>query len=556
MKKISRRDFLKFGSAGVAGLAATAKFPMLGRMALAAVNQNVFNIAVISDTQNYSDGRYQPASSSNAWQNGIYNLPYFIEQMNYLKTNSSALNLAFVSHVGDVVQNGDGSTLFMPGNKYTGATSQNIEWLNAQQAIDILDAIGVPYGLVPGNHDYDNMDYSAAANKYPPLVSTAAYWKNTFGSGSKYFSGKSWYVGASDNVGYISSGAGGNGTGMWPAAGTLCNYGLSSAQVFTAGGVQYLHIALEMEAGGPACLWAQGVINAHPGYPTILTTHSYLSPFSAGSTSLPATANPPVSGSTKNSYNGASYCTNSPSGWNGAKGIWDNLIAPNNQIFMVLCGHSWGGTTNITGNGKTINGVSTAEGIRIDRNMSGNPVYQILSDYQGNTTLGSMGGDGWYRFMQFDTNAGNIHFYTYNTFNGALAGQSSNGVNTFSDFDQPTGYSDFSLTLPAQVTNPSLANINIVSSGFTYNRASKLYSATLTLTNTGSASVKSQVGVSLENLVSGATLYNKVGTDAYGCPYTTVSNNGLAPGASLAIPVQFSASTSTTITYTPVMIQL
>ena len=182
---------------------------LLGRRALAETGPQVFTIAVISDSQNYCDGRYQPASSSRAWQNGNYNLPYFLAQMNYLKDKASELNLAFATHVGDVVQNGDGSTLFMPGNPYNGATVQHIEWVYAQEAIDILAEIGVPFGLSPGNHDYDNQTYRDAGNKYPPLVSTVPYWKDIFGSGSKYFAGKPWYIGASDEVGYISTGEGG-----------------------------------------------------------------------------------------------------------------------------------------------------------------------------------------------------------------------------------------------------------------------------------------------------------------------------------------------------------
>jgi hypothetical protein len=62
--------------------------------------------------------------------------------------------------------------------------------------------------LVPGNHDYDNMYHtSGTISYYPPLVATPDWWKNYFGSNSKYFRGKSWYVGASDDVGYISAGS-------------------------------------------------------------------------------------------------------------------------------------------------------------------------------------------------------------------------------------------------------------------------------------------------------------------------------------------------------------
>ena len=108
---------------------------------------------------------------------------------------------------------------------------------------------------------------------------------------------------------------------------------------------------------------------------------------------------------------------------------------------MVLCGHSWTSTEN---------GVSKGENIRIDKNNAGHNVYQVLSDYQGNTTLGSGGGDGWYRFMQFDMDTNHIHFTTYDTYVNQYAGQSidSSGL---SNFEQPKGFSDFSLPMPVQV---------------------------------------------------------------------------------------------------------
>ena len=90
-------------------------------------------------------------------------------------------------------------------------------------------------------------------------------------------------------------------------------------------------------------------------------------------------------------------------------------------------------------------GVSAAENIRIDLNSAGNPVYQVVSDYQGNTTLGSAGGDGWYRFMQFDLTTGMIHFTTYNAYNGENAGVS--GADDYS-FSQTPLFSDFSLAIP------------------------------------------------------------------------------------------------------------
>ena len=62
--------------------------------------------------------------------------------------------------------------------------------------------------------------------------------------------------------------------------------------------------------------------------------------------------------------------------------------------------------------------------------------------------------------MQFDMVNNNIHFYTLNawqtmnTGQKVLAGQQSAAYSDgMSDFDQPQGFSDFSLAMPIQVLN-------------------------------------------------------------------------------------------------------
>jgi len=418
MELINRRDFLKYSGAGLAGLTIAAQFPFFGvRKAFAKVGVNSFTIAVISDTQYYADYTHQNTNPPN--------LTYYTSQTRYLANSKDDMRLAFVTHVGDVVQHGDG-TNGKPGDKTWGTGA---EWDNAVMAMDILAATGVPFGMCPGNHDYDNYSYSSGRK---PLVSTVM-WKKYFGSGSKYFNGKPWYGGASDSLPF--------------------DPGLSSNQTFCAGGKKFLHISLEMEAGDAALAWAQRAVNTHPGYATIVTTHSFLSPPADSDSNLPYVV--PAR------RNAASYRINSHGGWNSAQGIWDKLIKLNDQIFMVLCGHSWGPTD--------LNGDSKSENIRIDNNNYGHPVYQILTDYQGNTRAGSKGGDGWFRFMEFDMDTNNIHCYTYSTLTLKKAGQ--NGETTF--MENPL-FSEFSLAMPVQVLNAA-PEISILSSGLTDSRGIKLY---------------------------------------------------------------------------------
>lgn len=354
-----------------------------------------FTIAVIPDTQNYVDNnKPQPAS-----------LSVFKAETQYLANHKHDLHLAFVTHVGDVVQHGDG-TNGLPGDTSWGAGAEQDR---AREAMEILADSGVPFGMTIGNHDYDNYSYSSRTT----LVSNVM-WQKYFDSGSSFFAGKPWYGGATNNLAY--------------------NPGITSYQTFTAGGKNFLHISLEMEAGDIALAWAQGVIDSHKGYATIVTTHEYLNPPGQTDNSLPlvvpAQRIPASTG----------YLKGSPGGWNDAQGVWDKFITKNDQIFMVICGHAWG---------STVNNVSKSENIRIDNNDAGHPVYQVLTDYQGNT-LNNPGGDGWLRFMEFNEDNNTIHFYTYSPSLNKYAGLK--GENTF---NQPPEFSDFTLPIPVQVLNAS-----------------------------------------------------------------------------------------------------
>ena len=433
-----------------------------------------FTVAVIPDTQFYVDsGNTLTTSPGYTQPNANDSAKYFKGETQWLADHKKALNLVFVTHVGDVVQNGDGtSDGTTPLQTIFPVTA---EWDRALVAMKILADADIPFGMTPGNHDYDNYFHATSSR---PLAETTGRWAKYFGSGSWLFKGKSWYGGASDNL--------------------TCNPGLSSFQTFTAGGKKFLHISLELEAGTNAIAWAQGVINAHKGYATIVTTHSYISPFAAGSTEPPATEGGPNA-----TYNAASFLVNSPCGWNGAANVFADLIYPNDQIFLVISGHSYN-STNKTG---AYPGSSQGEGIRIDNNAKGHPVYQVLTDFQDNivnhndSTLSTVtappyshasnatntalaagavpyipgisdpGGDGWIRLMTFDMGAGWIHFSTYSpllvnaksvpgTYAGQCGGKPCDCTKNVCDetFEQPAAFSDFyEIPMPVQVTNAASA---------------------------------------------------------------------------------------------------
>jgi hypothetical protein len=227
-----------------------------------------FMLVVLPDTQNYLCSTCPPEADK--WHPAT-----FKAQTQWVVDNQSAQAIAFVSHVGDVVDQAD----------------QPDEWREADSALALL-AGHVPHAVAIGDHDFfpeEVRDPAAALN--------TSYYRQYFGSAR--YQGQRWYVGASPND-------------------------LSHAQLFEAGGRRFLHIALEWEAPDAAIDWAASVIRAYPQVPTILSTHAYVSNVTRGhSTTTEATLQTGEPDPTANS----------------GRDIYTKLIVPHPQIFMVLNGH-------------------------------------------------------------------------------------------------------------------------------------------------------------------------------------------------------------------------
>src|SRR5688572_2557303 len=146
-----------------------------------------FTVLMMPDTQFYSQS-----------------YPHIYDaQVDWVVANRQNHNIAFLTHVGDVVQNG----------------SQAIEWQRADAAMDQLDGV-MPYSVAIGNHDYAPTDTRSGSANFVQYFGSARY------------AGRSWYGGSS--------------------ADRLNHY-----QIFTAGPWQFLHITVEWEARDRALAWAQ-----------------------------------------------------------------------------------------------------------------------------------------------------------------------------------------------------------------------------------------------------------------------------------------------------------
>jgi hypothetical protein len=97
--------------------------PQAGGPAPAAlpITPGSWTLAILPDTQHYSQTYPQ----------------HFTTQTQWIADNTNALNIKYVLHEGDIVNN----------NTIT-------QWNNARSSLSVLDNAGVPYALAPGNHDY------------------------------------------------------------------------------------------------------------------------------------------------------------------------------------------------------------------------------------------------------------------------------------------------------------------------------------------------------------------------------------------------------------------
>lgn len=330
-----------------------------------------FTIAVIPDTQNYLDYRYRQSAG----------FPFdasrmFLDQMRYVQANLRANggDVAFVVSVGDVWQHQ--SVPIDPGHAARGfrrvdsplldsawaptAAAQGYELPLARQGYRLI-AGQVPFGVAPGNHDYDAFWTDADHPPKPVMkvpedmgvlhVGGLSNFVSVFGSQSEFFKGRKWYVAAHDG-------------------------GADSAQVFTAGGYRFLHVALQFDPPDASLNWARRVLARYRGLPTILTVHNFLDN-EGRRKSLPVIDSHAIDPQD-----------------NDPEAVWQKLVAPNDQIFLVLSGHNAG------------------QAFRSDRNAAGHVVYQVMADYQDRgQTLIERGlkpgpflgmGDGWLRTMRFD----------------------------------------------------------------------------------------------------------------------------------------------------------
>ena len=226
----SRRTFLKLtGAAGAAAL-----FPLPRSAARAAVDvaqAKPFTLVVLPDTQCYADTRIKYAAGH--WGNGDLRANFYA-QTQWVKDNKDKLNIAMVTHVGDIVQ-----------------TNYPEEWAIADKAFKTLDG-AVPYTLCLGNHDMGVLPDPQDPNKFHTATSRKTLLNDYFPPAR--FENQPWYGGhlgeGNDNY--------------------YC--------LFKGAGMDFLVLSLEFTPRDATLDWANDVMRRHPNHRTIVNTHEYLTP--------------------------------------------------------------------------------------------------------------------------------------------------------------------------------------------------------------------------------------------------------------------------------------
>jgi hypothetical protein len=256
---------------------------------------------------------------------------------NWIVENQKERNIAAVLHLGDITNH-----------------NAPAEWENAVKAMDVLNG-KVPYALVPGNHDYSTggtcRDRTTLLNEYFPLQKMKS-------------------LGTLDSV-YDKE------------PDRLEN----SASLFSAGGRDFVVIALEFGPRKDVVRWANEVAAKHKDRAAILITHAYMY---SDETRYDWKKYGP-----KQVWNPHSYPVAKATGDDVSDGeeLWSNLVSRHENFQFTLNGHV----------------LNDGLGRLTSQTPGGRNVPQMLVNFQ----MKPQGGDGWLRLMEIDSTGKHVKVIDY-----------------------------------------------------------------------------------------------------------------------------------------------
>ncbi len=236
-----------------------------------------YSFAVVGDTQclNY----YQDIQKGTQYMNGLYQ---------WIADNQQSKNIQYVMGLGDITQTFQSSS--DPNSAYIK------EWVNAKAAIEILDAAGIPYSLVRGNHDI-----TTGLNEY-------------FGEGSSYYN---------DLLEMQKQGK----------AGIFENGKIENTwRKIEIGNDKYLILTLDWFPTEEAMYWFENIINASPDYKVIVTTHHFLGSDKTFSDDAESTF-------PQDQVDDPKWGEAVSGGFVTPRSMWEEVLSKYENVEMILCGH-------------------------------------------------------------------------------------------------------------------------------------------------------------------------------------------------------------------------
>ncbi len=262
----------------------------------------------------------------------------FIRQAEWVAAHRKSHDIRFVVHLGDITDNN------LPE-----------QWRNAKKAMDVLKQAGVPYSLLPGNHDLGEggrcLDRSTLLNDHFSLDD---------------------YANSQSVVCYED--------------GRLEN----TAHTFATPHGDFLTVSLEFGPRNEVIEWADALVARYPDHFVIVATHAYLY-------SDDTRYDFPQHGARQH-WNPNTYGVARLAPVNDGEAIWQKLLSRHANIRLMLSGHV----------------LNDGAGRLVSDGKDGKTVHQLLSNYQGGVKPDRpFHGGGFFRLMQFLPDRKTVRVKTY-----------------------------------------------------------------------------------------------------------------------------------------------
>jgi len=283
--------------------------------------KGAFTFAVLPDTQHYSEKFPDTYLAQTRW---------IIEQ-------KERRRIAGVFHLGDITNH---STI--------------AEWENARRAMRVLEAAGMPYCVVPGNHDYsakgECKDRTTLLNDYFRVADLQKFphWGGNYDKEPDRLE--------------------------------------NNFQFMEAAGRKFLILGLEFGPRADVVRWANAVAAAHRDREIILLTHAFIyfddTRYDWKTHGKKQTWNP-------HSY-GVAKSTNDDV--NDGEELWEKLVSKHENFILTLNGHV----------------LRDGLGRFVSKTPRGRAIPQVLVNFQ----MRPKGGDGWLRLIEMRPD-GSAQTYDY-----------------------------------------------------------------------------------------------------------------------------------------------